>query len=203
MVHGIVQSARPVELAPVTINGLAKPALSTTVAAQNLNSSIGIPELVYSDDNIRVLAITNDHYHFAEGSEEDIFSRSYSFRIETNTKSYVYTGDTGWSQNVIDLARNADVLVSEVIDLVGIERTLRASPNIPVAALPGLLAHMAQDHLTPQQVGEMAKAAGVKSVVLTHLVPGNDGETDPGVYSAQVSEIFEGPVSVANDLDAF
>ena len=62
---------------------------------------------------------------------------------------------------------------------------------------------MQQDHLTPRQVGEIAKLAGVKAVVLTHLVPGDDLSVDLGVYSAGVTQIFHGPVKVAADLDRF
>lgn len=203
LVGGIVAGARPMTLAPVTIGGPPKPALAASIDARELDPAMDHPTLIFEDANIRVLAVTNDHYHFAPGSEEARFSRSYAFRIETPGRTWVFTGDTGWSPHLVALARGADVLVSEVIDIAGVERAMRANAHIPEAALPGLLAHMRQDHLTPEQVGALATAAKVGEVVLTHLVPGDDGETDPGVYSAGVSAAFSGPVIVARDLDRF
>jgi hypothetical protein len=40
-------------------------------------------------------------------------------------------------------------------------------------------------------------------VVLNHLVPGWDDETDPEAYARGVRRYFTGRVVVANDLDRF
>ena len=66
------------------------------------------------------------------------------------------------------------------------------------------MAHMQQDHLTPAQVGLLAAQAKVKRVVLTHVVPGMDGEagTTAG-YVAGIAERHQGPVTGARDLDRF
>jgi ribonuclease BN (tRNA processing enzyme) len=65
------------------------------------------------------------------------------------------------------------------------------------------MAHLQQDHLTPAQVGHLAAAAHVKSVVLTHIVPGADDETTTSQYTDGVKEQFAGPVTAAADLDRF
>lgn len=202
-IAGIVQMANPVALAPVTIGGPAKPAFARSISDQDLAPTMDRPALIYEDQNIRILAVTNDHYNFAKGSTPDRFSRSYAFRIEVGNKSYVYTDNTGPSQNLIELARGADVLIAEVIDLASIGETLRLSRTVPDAMLPSMLAHMEHDHLTPREIGKLAKAAGVKRVVLTHLVPGNDGERDLSPYTRGIADYFAGPVTVSNDLDRF
>jgi len=202
MTEGLAASFRPVELAPITIGGPPKPAIATTIAARDLAPDMDRPTLVYEDEHIRVLAVTNAHYHFPPG-EAAAFSRSYAYRIEAGGRSIVFTGDTGWSDNVVRLAEGADLLVSEVIDLAAMERALRRAPDLPAAALPPMLAHMAQDHLTPDQVGRLAAAAHVGRLVLTHLAPGNDDEPDTRAYVAGISAHYRGPVTVANDLDRF
>ncbi len=62
---------------------------------------------------------------------------------------------------------------------------------------------MEEDHLTPVEIGRLASAAGVGRVVLTHLVPGNDDETDLSGYLEGIADVFDGPVSIANDLERF
>jgi hypothetical protein len=42
--------------------------------------------------------------------------KSFSYRFDTLDRSFLFTGDTGWSDAVIDLAKGADVLVTEVTD---------------------------------------------------------------------------------------
>jgi len=145
----------------------------------------------------------NTHYHFAPDSEEGRFARSYSFRIETPQRTFVYTGDTGPSESLVKLAADADVLVSEVIDLAAMDRLLREARDVPAAALGPMIAHMEQDHLTPAQVGRLATRANVKRVVLTHLAPGMDDEPGTTGYLEGLAGTYSGPVSVAHDLDRF
>lgn len=44
---------------------------------------------------------------------------------------------------------------------------------------------------------------GVKRIVLTHLVPGNDGERDLSAYTRGIETYYSGPVSVAHDLTRY
>jgi ribonuclease BN (tRNA processing enzyme) len=202
MTARLAEAYQPVALAPITIGGPPKPAIAATFAARDLAPEMDQPSLVYEDENIRVLAVTNEHYHYPPG-EAARFSRSYSYRIEAGGRSIVYTGDTGWSDNVVRLAQGADLLVSEVIDMAAMEAVLGRAPDLPAAALGPMLAHMVQDHLTPDQVGRLAAAAHVGRVVLTHLAPGNDAEPDTRGYVTGISAHYRGPVTVANDLDRF
>ena len=72
--------------------------------------------LVYKDEVIRVTAAENAHYALMPAqSRREI--KSYSYRIETPHGVIVFTGDTGPSDAVTQLAKGADVLVTEVQDL--------------------------------------------------------------------------------------
>lgn len=202
MVGGIFQAYRATELAPVT-TGYRETALGSTAAPTDLPPDISEPQMIFEDENIRVLAITNDHYHFAIGSETARLSRSYAYRIEARGRTVVYTGDTGPSANVTRLAKGADLLVSEVIDTDRMLATITAGSSPPDPRTMGLIAHMEHDHLKPQAVAKMAAEAGVKSLILTHFVPGDDGEVDLSGYTKGISGIFHGPVHLARDLDRF
>ncbi|MEO9132182.1 MAG: MBL fold metallo-hydrolase [Sphingomonas sp.] len=203
MVVNIAAAYRATELAPITIGGPPMLTIAQTIAPQDMPATMDVPTLVYSDDNIRVLAITNDHYHFPPGSSEASAARSYSFRIEAGGRSFVYSGDTGPSAHLEELAKGADVLISEVIDMVAMKQVLDKATEIPLPAKAPMMAHMVQDHLTPTAIGILAERAGVKQVVLTHLGPGLDDETSTAGYVAGLADHFHGPVSVANDLDRF
>lgn len=204
MVNALARAARPVELSPIgSVGNKGKIAIEKTVNARDLATTMDQATEVYKDDNIRVLAVTNDHYHFAPDSPAAKFSRSYSFRIEAADRIYVYTGDTGPSKNLEKLAKGADMLISEVIDLDKMAKILKRAPDLPPAMLPNMIKHMEEDHLTPTEVGRLAASAGVKEVVLTHIVPGADGEADLGGYTQGISPAYRGPVRLARDLDRF
>ena len=202
-VQHLAAAFRPTELAPITIGGTEPGPIALTVKAQDLPGDLLEPKVIYRDDKVTVTAVHNNHYHYQEGSAAARNARSYAFRFDTADRSIVFTGDTGPSPRVEALAKGADILVAEVIDLPKIEQQWRSRGGSDQAQVDALIAHLRQDHLTPEDVGKMASSAKVGMVVLNHLVPGWDDETDPEAYARGVRRYFTGRVVVANDLDRF
>ena len=62
--------------------------------------------------------------------------------------------------------------------------------------------HLASSHTAPEQVGEIAARAGVGTLVLSHLVPG-DVEISEQEWEARVRPHFDGEVVCGVDLDEF
>jgi ribonuclease BN (tRNA processing enzyme) len=151
--------------------------------------------------DVKVSAATNSHYSFIAGSDDDAHYQSLSFRFELPGRSIVYTGDTGPSTNVEKLARGADILFSEVIDPEAAMADLkRVIPGAPPALLAMIRQHFIEQHLTADNVGLLAAAAGVKQLVLTHNGLG-DGPADRAI--AAIAAHFKGSIVVAKDLDSF
>ncbi len=161
---------------------------------------------VYRDKNIIVSAVENTHFHFAPGSPAYGRFKSYSYRFEAKDRTIVFTGDTGPSAAVTALAKGADLLVSEVLD-PDEARAMRVKNGEWARMTPkqrlGFMRHMRTEHLTPAEVGEMAAEAGVKAVVLTHILTGSDPKDDYARFVKTVKQKFSGPVTVAKDLDVF
>ena len=116
------------------------------------------PGLIYSNENVRVVAVENSHYE-ARGRiplhPVAKRNRSYSFRFETADRTIVLTGDTGPSAAVAELAKGADILVAEMVT----EADVLALPS-PVRPTIRL------GHLTATEVGELAASAKVKTLVI-------------------------------------
>jgi len=83
---------------------------------------------------------------------------TYAVRVTADSAGLVYSGDTGVSDELVTLARGADVFLCEAAQPDG-------EPGYP----PGL-------HLTGAQAGEHAAAAGVGTLVLTHIPPWVDAQ---------------------------
>ncbi len=153
---------------------------------------------------ITVRAAGNSHYAQGPGSDAE-GAGSLSYRIDTPARSIVYTGDTGASEALTRLADGADLLVTEIIDLEAIAAAMGANPQagVPRESLALIARHLALHHLTAEQVAQMASAARVGEVVLTHLVPAMPAANAERVYAEQVSEGYKGPVVVAEDGGAY
>ena len=101
---------------------------------------------------------------------------SIGYRITFPGKgSVVYSGDTDYSENLVILAREADLFICE-------------------SALPDDL--KVEGHLTPSRAGEIAAKAGVRKLVLTHFYP----ECDQVDVEKECRKTFGGPLVLAEDL---
>jgi ribonuclease BN (tRNA processing enzyme) len=120
-----------------------------------------------------------------------------AYRVDTPSGSVVFSGDPGPCDNVVRLARGADILVHEAMDIEGVGRRVAHLPN-----RDELIAHMAKAHTAPEEAGRIASEAGVGALVLSHLVPGDD-EVPESVWEERARENFDGPVLCAVDLDEF
>jgi ribonuclease BN (tRNA processing enzyme) len=164
------------------------------------------PGLVYQDANVKVTAAENTHFHFPEGSPPYGKYESFSYRFETPGRIVVFTGDTGPSDAVTELAKGADVLVTEVGDPEDVVALFKRNgiwqTKTPAEQL-GFIRHMKEEHLTPKDVGTMAEKAGVKTVVMTHLSPTADPNDDYQRYLDQAKKYFSGRIVLAKDLMQF
>jgi ribonuclease BN (tRNA processing enzyme) len=164
------------------------------------------PGLVFQDANVKVTAVENTHFHFAPGSPPYGKYRSYSYRFETPTRVVVFTGDTGPSDALTDLAKGADVLVTEVAlpdDVIEMFKRTGFWQSKTASEQEGFVRHMEEEHVTPEAVGKMAAKAGVKTVVLTHLSATVDPEDDYQRHLDGAKKFFSGRVLLAKDLMRF
>ena len=177
--------------------------ITTIFSARDID--ITDSKLIFSDDTVKVFAVENSPYSTmqlpARAYGRD---RSYSYRFETASQSIVFTGDTGPSSAVEKLANGADVLVSEIIDLPALMESLKKRSAATGIDQQSLIDHMAQEHLTPENVGKLAAASKAKRVVLTHFA------TPPGIEAidrerilGEIRKHYSGPVSFGEDLATY
>ena len=154
--------------------------------------------LIHEDDRIRVTALPVEHIP----SE---ICRCYAFRFETDTKSVVFSGDTRALPEMVDFARGADLLIHEA-----------TFPEEAIAfrAKNGIGTY---SHTSPLQLGEIARDAGVRQLVATHI--GHWDSTNPIVrklaakhmpveimgpdlldrVAADIRANYDGPLQIARD----
>jgi ribonuclease BN (tRNA processing enzyme) len=103
--------------------------------------------------------------------EHDV--EAYGLRVETGGRTLVYSGDSGPCAALTELAGRADLFLCEAdID-----------------------AHREgeQVHLTPEDAGATARAAGVRRLLVTHVGP----TLTPEAATARAASVFGGPTATA------
>jgi ribonuclease BN (tRNA processing enzyme) len=100
----------------------------------------------------------------------------YAIRITDGSDIVVYTADTAFKKELTAFAKNADVLLAESNLYKGMDGS-------------------SAGHMTAEQAGIMAREAGVKTLVLTHLP--HFGELEQLVQEASAE--FEGTILLAKE----
>jgi len=164
---------------------------------------VGIGE-VYQDDNIRVSATENTHFSFHRGDAAGRY-KSYSYRFETPDRVITFTGDTGFSTAVTELARGADILVTETSSCDERKNSMIKDGRwqaMSVAEQTGIMLQATQGHMALDSIGKLATEAGVKKVVLSHLTRRVE-TADYEPWAEEVRKHFSGKVVIAEDLMEF
>ena len=158
---------------------------------------------VYQDTNVKVTAVENTHFKFHAGLSAGKH-KSYSYRFDTPDRSIFFTGDSGESDALTELAKGADLFVTETVSFKDRMQRMIASGQwqaMTPSEQTGIQRQATQGHMTPEIIGKTAARAGVKTVVLSHLTYRPDDN-----YSAiadEVRQYFSGQVLVAKDLAEF
>lgn len=140
---------------------------------------------VLEDEHVTVTAALVDH---------PLVTPAFAYRFDGHDRSIVISGDTARSDKLIELARGADVLVHEAMWRPAVDRIVAREPNATT-----LRKHLLESHTIAEDCGRVADAAGVKTLVLSHLVPDDGGVTDEEWRSA-AQRNFRGRVIVGHDL---
>ena len=133
--------------------------------------------VVYDDGNVKITAFAVDHRPVVN---------AFGYRFESGGKTVVISGDTRPTDNLVRYAKNADVLVLEAY----------LPEHFARVDTPEVAARLTRYHTSAEEAGQLAARAGVKKLVLTHLIPGNAEET----FRERAGRAFKGEIVVGRDL---
>lgn len=142
--------------------------------------------VVFEDERVKVTAALVDN---------PPMTPAFAYRFDSADRSIVISGDTRYSEHLVELAKGADVLVHEVMYPDAVERMVR---NVPNAS--DLRRSVLSHHTSAEDVGRVAAAAGVKMLVLSHFVPAEDPQVTDQMWLDAVARNFNGTVVLGSDL---
>ncbi|WP_344782167.1 MBL fold metallo-hydrolase [Microbacterium kribbense] len=145
------------------------------------------PFAVMEDDRVKVTATLVPH-----GS---VFP-ALAYRFDSDHGSVVFSGDTAPTPNLIRLAQGADLLLHETADFEALPKLGYPAPVIE---------HIRLVHTDVNDLGAIAKAAGVGALVATHLSPVNPDIVPDHVWRKKLRDSakaagYDGDISLGMDL---
>ena len=148
------------------------PAAGATIKTHDVREGV-----VYDDGEVRVTAFLVDHRPVEP---------AFGYRFDSGGRSIVVSGDTRPTPNLVKFAKGADVLILEAY----------LPEHFLKVDTPEVAARLMHYHTSAEEAGEIAAKAGVKTLVLTHLIPSGAAET----FRERAAKAFKGTIVVGNDL---
>ena len=128
------------------------PPQGVVVVAKDIEQGV-----VYQNGDLKVTAFTVDHAPIKP---------ALGYRVDYAGHSVVLSGDTRYSENLIQFAQGTDVLIHEVLD----PEAYRASDQM---YSPEQKQRVINHHTTPEQAGTVFSQVKPKLAVYSHVVPFN------------------------------
>jgi ribonuclease BN (tRNA processing enzyme) len=141
---------------------------------------------VFRNDSVTVTAFQTPHPPIYD---------NFAYKFETRDAAIVFSSDTEYNPRLAEFAKGADILVHEALYEPGVDALVARIPNAAT-----LKAHLMAAHTTTDDVGRIAALAGVKTLVLSHLVPGDDPGITDAMWAEGVCKHYSGRVIVGADL---
>ena len=144
------------------------------------------PGVIYDQGGVKVTAIEVDH--------GELLKPAFGFRVDYDGRSVTISGDTRFSENLIDKGMGTDLLIHQV---AAVQEALLASPVFKV-----ILSH----HTRPEEAGTVFNRVKPKLAVYYHFVllgtPAIPAVTEKEVLE-MTRKTYSGPLLIGEDLMAF
>ena len=165
----------------------AAPAVGHDVA---LGDAADADAVVFDRNGLRVTMFRVDH---------DPVVPAVGYRFDYRGRSVVVSGDTAKSTSLIAHAAGADLLLHEALQPEMMSRIAGVAERLDRKRLAKMARDTLDYHTSPVEAAEVARDAGVKTLVFTHVVPGPRNALLRRMFLAGVGDVFPGTVVLGED----
>ncbi|RUX33239.1 MBL fold metallo-hydrolase [Mesorhizobium sp. M2A.F.Ca.ET.042.01.1.1] len=140
---------------------------------------------ILEEEGLTVAALRVDHPPVTD---------CFALRFGHGGRSVVFSADTAFFPPLAEFARGADILVHEAMLEEGVERLVARTGNGA-----RLREHLFASHSLAEDAGRIASNAGVRRLVLNHLIPADDPAISEADWVAAVRKSWAGDLTIARD----
>jgi ribonuclease Z len=146
--------------------------------------------VVFDEGGVKVTAFKVDH---------DPVSPAVGYRFDYKGRSVVISGDTAKSASLVAASKDADLLVHEALQPKMVAAMTKALDAKGIKNTAKITRDILDYHASPEEAADAAKAAGVKQLVLSHIVPPIPSAFFYPAFLGDAPKRFSGPIIVGED----
>ena len=152
------------------------------------------PTVVYDAGGLRVTAFAVDHRPVRP---------SVGYRFDYKGRSVVISGDTARSKTLETAAKGADLLIHEALQPKMVKTLAAQLDKVGRKQTAQIMRDILDYHASPAQAADSARTAGVKMLVLSHVVPSMPSPYLDAAFLDGAEDHFDGPIVVGEDGEYF
>lgn len=146
-------------------------------------------KVVYSSGDVEVIAFNVDHF--------PVFP-AVGYRVNYKDRSVVISGDTIYTESLIDHAMGADLLVCEALHM-GFSKMV-SDTSVDMDSNLSDVAHDIQDyHISPEDAAVVAREAGISQLVITHILPPIPSKILEAGFTKEARAVYDGEIYISHD----
>jgi ribonuclease Z len=152
-------------------------------------------------DDVATISKTKDLeiLAFQVNATSNAQSLGYIFRYKG--RSALITGDISKSANIIERAKNVDLLVHDALSPVLMQAYLNGAVKSGLTHVSDLFSTIMTQHTSPEEAAQTASRAAVKYLLLSGITPPLQLPGAEGIFMGQAKKIYNGPIKIGVDGD--
>ncbi|MFN4025237.1 MAG: MBL fold metallo-hydrolase [Hyphomonas sp.] len=124
---------------------------------------------------------------------------AFGYRIDYKGRSAVISGDTIYSENLVRMAADTDILFHEALHPGMVAEMSKAAGSAGAAPLSKVFADILDYHASPVDAARAAEEAGAGHLVLYHIVPPLPSKLLHPVFLDGTRSAYGGPIEIGED----
>ncbi len=131
--------------------------------------------------------------------KHDPIEPAFGYRFDYKGRSIVISGDTAKSPSLERAAKGADILVHDALQPNLVKKMTKALDDKGLTNTAQITRDILDYHASPEEAAQSAQIAGVRQLILSHLVPPIPSRYFYPAFLGDAKEHFNGPIIVGED----
>lgn len=124
---------------------------------------------------------------------------AFGYTVTYKGKKLFISGDTKVAELYLDAMKDADMVVHEALAGGMVANARKVAEKMGLASRVATLSHVPNYHADTVELAKLAQQAGVKHLVLTHLIPAPDNFYMKATFTAGMSNEYKGKITIGED----
>lgn len=153
----------------------------------------------YGTETIKVIYQNQDLRISVTEVEHQPIQPALAYRFDYKGRSLVISGDTVYSEKIVALGKNVDLMVHDALSMPLVKQLEQKAEQNNMAGISQIAIDIRNYHASPEDAGRAAQKANAKHLLLYHLVPPPRLPGLANLFKWQAQKTYSGDVSVGID----